>query len=234
MSILQNVWMRVGVFVCFVLMALIAGIPGVSGIAQSAAWSRGIQKLAIKHDECKDRARRALEAEGYRIANHGGDLTGDYYFGGDKSNHTAAIACNSSPDGQTWANIFVTTTFTPDGNVPGDERVRLQQRMEQKVQRGCGLGSKWTILTDGGWTGSWSRRGQSDVFDGVWRKGSDQFTAVLTITLMGNAVRVQRRNATLGGDCEFNGMVGDDGLTVSGTNVCTHGQGPATLKIECQ
>lgn len=88
------------------------------------AWSRGIQKLTVTHEEGMKRAENALVAEGYTIQNRGGD-----FFGALKGIHTAIIACNATTDGKAYINIFVASTSN-DGNVPGQERVNLQKRMD--------------------------------------------------------------------------------------------------------
>jgi hypothetical protein len=117
------------------LFALSLCIFTAPSLAQSPSWSRGIQNLSISFDECKSRARRALEAEGYTIENQGGGNqlnSPDHYLGGYKEVHNAVIACSSAPDGKTWANIFVASCLsTRNGDVPGAERVKLQERMNQ-------------------------------------------------------------------------------------------------------
>lgn len=49
-------------------------------------------------------------------------------FGG-KSVHTAGILRNAAPDGKIWVSIVVASNHA-DMNVPGRERVRLQERMD--------------------------------------------------------------------------------------------------------
>jgi hypothetical protein len=126
----------------------------------------------------------------------------------------------------------VTVTGT---NICTQGRGATQARIEceQSGSRGCGLGTRWRV-TDGGWNGIWTRRGNSNVFDAVWTKAGQQFTAVLTISINGNRVNVKRRNATLGGNCELNGILGVDGVTVTGTNICTQGRGVVQARIECE
>jgi len=117
---------------CSLLFALALCIFTAPSLAQTPTWSREVQNLSISYDECKSRARRALEAEGYTIENQGGDNNRDYYFADYKDIHTAIIACNSSPDGKIWVNVFVASCLsTRNGNVPGAERVKLQERMDR-------------------------------------------------------------------------------------------------------
>jgi len=112
-------------------------------LAQTPSWSRGIQNFSISYDECKSHARRALEAEGYIIENQGGDNNRDYYFAGYKDIHTAIITCNSSPDGKIWVNVFVASCLgIQNGNVPGAERVKLQERMDRPSTDGPGTATR--------------------------------------------------------------------------------------------
>ena len=90
-------------------------------------WYRGMLKLPVSFDECKSRAGRALQAEGYSIQGQGGDHSGDYFFGGVKGVHSAVIACDSSPDGTTWVNFFVSSNHGT-GDVAA-ERIKLSRQM---------------------------------------------------------------------------------------------------------
>ena len=120
---------------CGFLLVLVVGVLAAPCSGQNPSWSRGILELPITYDDCKSRARGALEAEGYAVQTQGGDLMGDYYVGGKKGDHSVAIACNSSPNGKTWANVFVASS-NPDGNVPGAERVKLQRRLVNSASSG--------------------------------------------------------------------------------------------------
>jgi len=207
---------------CALLLCLLAAIS----LAQAPGWSRGQQNLAITYDECGRRASLALQAEGYRI-----DYATGGFTVGIKDIHTAVITCNTAPENRIWVNVVVAS----NGGGGGEQRQRLQAQMDRPNDgqaRGCGLGARWRV-TDGGWNGIWTRRGNSDVFDAVWNKDGQQFTATLTIRIEGNRVNVKRRNATLGGDCELNGTLGEDGVTITGTNVCTQGRGDVRAVIEC-
>lgn len=199
----------------------------VSSVSAQPTMSRGEQLLAIGYDECIRRAEQAYMAEGWVNIGKGGAFVNAF-----KDNNGAYIMCNVAPENKIWVNIVVASS-SRDDNVPGAERVKLQQRMDQSGSRGCGLGTRWRG-SDGGWNGIWTRRGNSNVFDAVWTKDGQQFTAVLTISIDGNRVNVRRRNATLGGDCELNGTLGEDGVTVTGTNVCTQGRGDIQVRIECE
>lgn len=104
---------------------LLIAFTGASLWAQPAV-SRGEQSLPVPYDECIRRARNALPAEGYSIPGYNGTS----FVQAFKEIHSVYIMCNPGPDGRTWANIVVASS-TQDANVPGAERVRLQQQMER-------------------------------------------------------------------------------------------------------
>lgn len=88
-----------------------------------------------------------------------------------------------------------------------------------------GLGRVW-YEQEGGWSGVWRRRGNSNVFDARWTMpGAQDVTAVLTINLFGNNVQVLRRNSSDGNNCEYTGTIAGDRRTVTGTYTCTQGGG---------
>jgi hypothetical protein len=100
---------------------------------------------------------------------------------------------------------------------------------------GCGLGVRW-IEKEEGWSGVWTRRGTSNVFDlNATKSGQAPLTAVQTITITGNSVSIIRRNASDGNDCEMEGTIGPDGIGVTGTYRCRSG-GPYswTAQIQCR
>ncbi|WP_095532672.1 hypothetical protein [Domibacillus epiphyticus] len=93
------------------------------------------------------------------------------------------------------------------------------------AQQQVDLGRRW-IVQEGGWQAVWTRRGNSNVFDGRWSMaGQRDITAVLTIYTSGNFVFVERRNSSDGNNCNYTGRVGRDGRTVSGQNICNRGGG---------
>lgn len=86
----------------------------------------------------------------------------------------------------------------------------------------CSSATRWEE-TEAGYTGVWTRRSNSNVFDAVWtRDGQDrrQITAVLSITNQGNRVFVKRTSSSDGYLCEYDGTMAADGVTVSGTMRC--------------
>jgi len=137
------------------LFALMFCAFAVSSLAQTSSWSRGIQILPISCEECKSRALNALKAEGYIIENEGGENNYDYYYAAYKSIHSAVITCDSWVDGKTWANIFVASCIdNRDGNIPGAERVRLQERMNQSSP-----GEQFNSIV-GTWTWAFAQSGE--------------------------------------------------------------------------
>ena len=100
---------------------------------------------------------------------------------------------------------------------------------------GCGLGLRWTEKEEG-WSGVWTRRGTSNVFDVRATKGGiAPLTAVQTVTVSGDLVSIERTNANDGNDCRMEGKIATDGVHVSGTYRCRSG-GPYqwSAEIQCQ
>jgi len=199
-----------------------------STFAQAPGWSRGQQSLAISYDECMRRAPAALSAEGYRRD----DQPGGNFAVGIKDVHTAVIICSPAPDAKMLVHIVVAS----NGDGGGTERQRLQAQMERpgSVSAGCGLGVRWDEAEEG-WTAVWTRRGNSNVFDVESRKGGMFLTAVQTINISGNRVSVIRTNASDGNNCEMEGTIDRDGVTVTGKYYCRSG-GPYNWRatIRCQ
>lgn len=93
------------------------------------------------------------------------------------------------------------------------------------------LGVEWHEQ-GGGWSGLWRRRGNSNIFDARWTMpGAQDITAVLTINITGNQVRVLRRNSSDGNNCDYTGTLSSDRRTVTGTFRCTQGGGSWSATI---
>lgn len=87
------------------------------------------------------------------------------------------------------------------------------------------LGTEWHEQ-EGGWSGIWRRRGNSNIFDATWTMpGATPVTAVLRMFTFGNFVYIQRRNSSDGNNCDYTGTIAANGRTVSGTYRCTQGGG---------
>lgn len=87
----------------------------------------------------------------------------------------------------------------------------------QNTSLGCGLGAHWDE-TENGWKGTWTRRGSSGIFDAVWRNGGTTGSSVLTMTLSGNRVHIDRADAASfgGASVSYDGTISADGK-VNGT-----------------
>lgn len=107
------------------------------------AWSRGIQIIQVNHGDCMQRAESALQAEGYYIQNRGGD-----FVAGQKGIHSAVITCNATSDGRSYVNIFVASTSNDPG-VPGNERVRLQARIDNSSPVSKTIQGNWSTQPNG-------------------------------------------------------------------------------------
>lgn len=91
------------------------------------------------------------------------------------------------------------------------------------------LGTRWEV-EEGGWRAVWTRRGNSNTFDGRWtRQGAQPITAVLRMDVQDNFVCISRRNSSDGNNCQYVGRV--EGNRVTGTNVCDRGGGPWSATI---
>lgn len=80
-----------------------------------------------------------------------------------------------------------------------------------------GSGAVWQVSEDGGWSGTWTQRGDSGVFDAVWHKGGQRVTGLLTVEIQGRRVRVQSRKQSNGSDVDYQGTLSADGRAVAGT-----------------
>ena len=81
-----------------------------------------------------------------------------------------------------------------------------------RQDRGLDLpGTVWQE-TESGWSGTWVRRGQSNVFDATWTLGAQRVEAVLTIFRTGpDTIRIHRRDRTSASEFEYTGTFGPGG-----------------------
>jgi hypothetical protein len=77
------------------------------------------------------------------------------------------------------------------------------------------LGTVW-YETEGAYRAVWTRRGESNVFDGVWTYGDRTVTAVLTIDIDGDHVNIHRRYGSDGYDYDYTGILSGDETRVQG------------------
>jgi hypothetical protein len=89
---------------------------------------------------------------------------------------------------------------------------------DQPYTAACGLGVRWDA-SENGWTGTWVRRGSSNTFDATWQRDGSTGSSVLTMSLNGSRVHIERRDASSFGGAyvEYDGVV-DAAGTVSGTS----------------
>jgi len=214
------------------LFALALFASAAPSFAQNPSMSWGEQLLSISGEECMRRTPLAFRAEGFYPESPDTNTT----FA-TKGTHSAYLRCIAEPERGRTRIIIVVASNTNDGNVPGAERVRLQRRMEQPGAvsgGGCGLGARWEESEEG-WAAIWTRRGNSNVFDVQSSKGGMVLTAIQTINIRGNQVSVSRTNSSDGNNCEMEGTIDPDGVTVTGTYRCLNG-GPYNWRavIKCQ
>lgn len=110
-----------------------------TNVSAQPAYSRGEQRLPITYEVAMQRARAALIAEGFVNLNEGGA-----FISGFKDIHTAVIMCNVAPDATTWINIVV-ASIANDAGIPGAERVKLQNRMNQGNAVSGSLLGQWNL-----------------------------------------------------------------------------------------
>jgi len=89
-------------------------------------------------------------------------------------------------------------------------RVNVSQRSNPPPPRADILGSVWRVTEgDPNWTGTWTRRGTSSVFDAVWTGYGQRSTGALTMAVSGNSVTITRGNG------QYTGTI--NGKSASGT-----------------
>jgi hypothetical protein len=131
------------------------------------------------------------------------------------------------------ANVAPTNVADGQAQPDGDAEAQLQQQEAQANQIEIEVKSEVTAATSGGqtdglgiswneresgWEGIWRRRASSNIFDATW--GGGEVKAVLTISIQGTAVKVERRNSSDGNNCDYHGTLAADGVTVSGIYSC--------------
>jgi hypothetical protein len=105
----------------FAIALLASADPAFAG----PAMSRGQQFLTISHQECLSRASQALKGAGYTSWGQLGN--GPW---GDRGPHSAVILCEPVSTNRQVVLIVVATEGTTNADVPGAERVRLQELMD--------------------------------------------------------------------------------------------------------
>ena len=90
---------------------------------------------------------------------------------------------------------------------------------------GCGLGARWEVIdASGGWSGIWTRRGNSNVFDALWRRGGERdVTGTLSISINGSTItgyRTTNPNRFGTSTCTYNATLASDGINMNGLVSC--------------
>jgi hypothetical protein len=98
-----------------------------------------------------------------------------------------------------------------------------------QTHKGCGLGTVWDEYEVGGWNGTWTRRGNSSIFDAVYKlNGEPDVNSILDISVSGNSLSITRRDSPSKwaiSSCNYEGKISSDGVSVSGTYSCVSTDG---------
>jgi len=94
----------------------------------------------------------------------------------------------------------------------------------------CGLGIQW-IEEESGMPSTWTRRGQSNIFDAVYPTA--HVTTVNRVIVSGNRVHVQRGGGSDGNKCSYEGVVGGDGRSITGSYSCLNGSSTWKATVVC-
>jgi hypothetical protein len=125
--------------------------------------------------------------------------------------------------------LYFTVNYWETSNASGAYQVRVQtERRTGTTTRppvmsstpfSCGMPARFT-MTEGGYTGVWTRRGNTNEYDAVWTRGRQQINGVLSITTQGNRIFIRRLQSSDNQLCEYEGTVSADGTTINGTYQC--------------
>ncbi len=126
--------------------------------------------------------------------------------------------------------LYFTVNYWETSNASGSYQVRVQTEQRTGVTTrppvtsstpfSCGMPSRFT-MTEGGYNGVWTRRGNSNEYEAVWTRGRQQINGVLSITTQGNRIFVKRLQSTDNQLCEYEGTVSADGVTINGMYGCS-------------
>jgi hypothetical protein len=139
--------------------------------------------------------------------------------------------------------LYFTVNHWDTANARGSYQVRVQtERMAGSPTTrppvvsspfACALPARFTE-TEGDYTAIWTRRGNTNEYDAVWsRNGRRQVTAVVTITTQGNRISILRGQGSDGVSCQYDGTVGTDGTTITGTASCGGTRFNFQARAEC-
>jgi len=117
--------------------------------------------------------------------------------------------------------VFKGSAWTPKRF---EVKLRLPPQTESRSEDAasglsCGLGSKWVEQEGDGLSlsSTWVRRGSSNVFDANYDMRTMVVKTVDTVTISSGHVHVERTESSDGNLCVYDGSVGADGKTLTGT-----------------
>jgi hypothetical protein len=88
----------------------------------------------------------------------------------------------------------------------------------------CIKGEYWIVTGAGGWSAIWTRRENSNIYDGLWTGPQGQILkTVIEIKISGDKMTGTRTSSGDGILCNYTGQMSLNGLSVSGTASCTTG-----------
>ena len=139
--------------------------------------------------------------------------------------------------------LYFTVNHWDTSNARGSYQVRVQAERATGTTTtrppvvttpfACGMPARFTEA-EGEYTAVWTRRGTTNEYDAVWsRNGRQQVTAVVSITTQGNRISIRRIQSSDGYLCEYEGTVGTDGTSITGTASCGSSRFNFQARAEC-
>jgi hypothetical protein len=135
------------------------------------------------------------------------------------------IACLNKPS---WGNRFCALLLLCVATKIASPAQNLRQAAQPR--QACGLGIRWNE-EESGFSSTWTRRGTGDVFDASYPAA--RVTTVNTVTASGSKVYIIRTNGSDGNVCSYEGTVGPDGRTITGTYTCLNGSATWKATVIC-
>jgi hypothetical protein len=135
------------------------------------------------------------------------------------------IACHNK---LSWGNRFSALLLFCVATAIASPAQNLRQ--PEQPRRACGLGISWNVQESGS-PSIWTRRGTGDIFDASYPAA--RVTTVNTVTASGSKVYIIRTNGSDGNVCSYEGTVGPDGGTITGTYKCLNGSATWKATVIC-
>jgi hypothetical protein len=127
-----------------------------------------------------------------------------------------------------WGNRFSALLLLCVATAIASPAQNLRQAAQPR--QACGLGIRWNE-EESGLPSIWTRRGTGDVFDVSYPTA--RVTTVNTVTASGSKVYIIRTNGSDGNVCSYEGTVGPDGGTITGTYKCLNGSAAWKATVIC-